>query len=78
MLRAPNFGPERMSVVLQQANNPTPMNDEMKPMEPHSFPGREFQLWFTDAKYDQCCDQGMLTCWVRISLALCRDSRDVH
>ena len=57
MLRAPNFAPEQMSIVLQQANNPTPISDEMRPMKPQSFPNREFQLWFTDAEYDQCCDQ---------------------
>ena len=31
LLRAPNFAPERMSVITQQANNPTPFDEEVKP-----------------------------------------------
>ena len=33
-LRAPNFAPERMTVVTQHANNPTP-NDQQVPMWPY-------------------------------------------
>lgn len=43
LLRAPNFGPERMSIITQQANNPTSMlggDAEVKPEMGQSFPGR--------------------------------------
>ena len=57
LLRAPNFAPERMSVITQQANNPTPFDEEVKPELSQSFPGRTKQFWHFDPDYDQCCDQ---------------------
>ena len=53
MLRSPNFAPERMSVILQQYNNPLPSGDQARG---GSF-GRDFSLWFQDKDYDACCDQ---------------------
>jgi len=55
MLRAPNFGPEAMTIVQQQANNPTPFDQQPRGGNP-SFPGRDFSLWFLDPDYDACCD----------------------
>jgi len=57
LLRAPNFAPERMSVITQQDNNPTPFDEEVKPELSQSFPGRTKQFWHFDPDYDQCCDQ---------------------
>ena len=57
MLRSPNFAPERISVVKQQANNPVPFDQQVKPQVNQSFPGNTEQLWFWDPRYDQCCDQ---------------------
>ena len=54
-MRAPNFGPEAMTIVQQQATNPTPF-DQPRGGNP-SFPGRDFSLWFLDPDYDKCCDQ---------------------
>ena len=57
MLRAPNFAPERMSIITQQANNPTPFDQQVKPERSQSFPGRTRQFWHMDPDYDQCCDK---------------------
>ena len=60
ILRAPNFAPERMSIITQQANNPTSMlggDVEVKPELGQSFPGRTKQLWHFDPNYDQGHDQ---------------------
>ena len=60
ILRAPNFAPERMSIITQQANNPTSMlggDVEVKPELGQSFPGRTKQLWHFDPNYDQGNDQ---------------------
>jgi hypothetical protein len=53
LLRAPNFAPERMTVVTQQANNPTPFDQQVKPETDQSFPGRTSQYWHFDPRYDQ-------------------------
>ena len=53
LLRAPNFAPERMTVITQQANNPTPFDQQVKPETDQSFPGRTNQLWHFDPNYDQ-------------------------
>ena len=53
LLRAPNFAPERMTVQLVQANNPTPFDQQVAPDLEASFPGRTQQMWFTDPNYDQ-------------------------
>jgi hypothetical protein len=57
MLRAPNFAPEKMSIITQQANNPTPFDQQVKPERGQSFPGRTRQFWHMDPNYDQCCDK---------------------
>eukprot|EP01062_Namystynia_karyoxenos_P010762 TRINITY_DN13830_c0_g1_i2.p1 TRINITY_DN13830_c0_g1~~TRINITY_DN13830_c0_g1_i2.p1 ORF type:complete len:583 (+),score=65.77 TRINITY_DN13830_c0_g1_i2:85-1749(+) len=57
LLRAPNFAPEQMSVVLQQANNPVPFDEQVRPFRGQSFPGRDYALWFQDPGYDQGNDQ---------------------
>ena len=57
ILRAPNLAPFRMSIVLEQANNPTPLDDQVVPELGQSFPGRMKQLWFMDPLYDQGGDQ---------------------
>ena len=70
ILRAPNFAPERMSIITQQANNPTSMlggDAEVKPELGQSFPGRTKQLWHFDPNYDQGGDQEIHVC-----VALCR------
>ena len=51
VLRAPNFAPNRMSVVLVNYMNPTPFDDQVVPPDvntaqnTHGFPMRDFQLW---------------------------------
>jgi hypothetical protein len=52
LLRSPNFSPERMTVVRQQSNNPTPDDQQVAPDRSASFPGREQQLWYQDPQYD--------------------------
>eukprot|EP00039_Didymoeca_costata_P012855 m.187247 g.187247 ORF g.187247 m.187247 type:complete len:783 (+) comp15603_c1_seq4:121-2469(+) len=57
LLRAPNFAPGHMSIILQQANNPVPFDEQVVPEQGQSFPGRTNQLWFQDPNYDQQGDQ---------------------
>mmetsp|Transcript_34143 Transcript_34143/g.102956 ORF Transcript_34143/g.102956 Transcript_34143/m.102956 type:complete len:948 (-) Transcript_34143:12-2855(-) len=57
LLRAPNFAPERMTVITQQANNPTPFDQQVKPETDQSFPGRTNQYWHFDPSYDQGDDR---------------------
>jgi hypothetical protein len=52
-LRAPNFVPDQMSVLLVQPNNPTPFDDQVVPSPSQSFPGRTQQLWYSDPSWDQ-------------------------
>ena len=47
LLRAPNFAPEQMTIVSQQANNPTPFDQQVQ------------RMWFRDPMYDQCCDKAL-------------------
>ena len=59
-----------MSIITQQANNPTSMlggDAEVKPELGQSFPGRTKQLWHFDPNYDQGGDQEIHVC-----VALCR------
>ena len=61
LLRAPNWAPEYMTVMRQQANNPTPFDQQVPvPDEKHGQAppiGATFTLWHTDPKYDQLHDQ---------------------
>jgi hypothetical protein len=62
LLRAPNFGPERLTVITQQANNPTPFDQEVKPQLDQSFPGRTTQYVSTrfDSQRKTPCINGAL------------------
>jgi hypothetical protein len=53
LLRAPNFAPERMTVIPMGANNPVPLDQQVKPETSQSFPARSTQLWYWDPNYDQ-------------------------
>ena len=57
LLRAPNFAPQKLTILNVQANNPTPFEQQTVPDPQSSFPGRDQQLWFFDPNYDQCCDR---------------------
>ena len=56
MLRAPNWAPDRMTVELEGAANPTPYDQQIPP---NGKPfGPKSQKWHSDPEhYDQCCDQ---------------------
>eukprot|EP00759_Apiculatamorpha_spiralis_P003710 PhF_6_TR11721/c0_g1_i1/m.19116 len=56
-LRAPNFGPDQMTILQVQPNNPTPATQQVVPQNDQSFPGRTQQLWYFDPMYDQGNDQ---------------------
>lgn len=53
LLRAPNWAPEMMTIVADQANNPAPFSQQVKPDPGISFPGRDQPFWFPDPGYDQ-------------------------
>ena len=57
-LRSPNWAPEHMTVLRQQANNPTPFDQQVRPDHARiATLGRNIALWHPDPEYDQCCDK---------------------
>ena len=46
-----------MSIITQQANNPVPFDQQVKPERGQSFPGRTKQFWHFDPDYDQQHDR---------------------
>ena len=56
LLRAPNFGPEAITVFQLQPSNPTPYSQQVVPQSSF-WPGRTQQIWFFDDEWDACCDR---------------------
>ena len=61
LLRAPNWAPEHMSVTRQQANNPTPFDQQVVPPAADQvqlgYYGQTFRKWYSDPQYDQLKDK---------------------
>lgn len=58
LMRAPNWAPEHMTIMRQQANNPTPFDQQVRPDHAHvASLGRNLAHWNADPQYDQCCDR---------------------
>lgn len=57
LLRSPNGSPEHLSFLVDNANNPTPNDDQVPPQLDQAFPGRLTRLWFFDPDDDANNDQ---------------------
>jgi hypothetical protein len=52
LLRAPNFAPEHITVLSSTGNNPTPNDQQVRPI-PHTAVGSTITSWSMDPEYDQ-------------------------